>query len=167
MAALPARLRALALVPRSPGRLSGPPAQGHDRGPGAKAPDRALAIPPGRGRAAGDGAEASLTGDADNDMAGGIWAGATPANADRRIGPDPLGETGPVGPRERWPGRNVGCLTAPLMKSGAARLGAPPTRIRDRGADPVPPDTRLARAPLAARSSTSAPTDAITRRKGR
>src|SRR3954469_13234357 len=61
MAALPARLRALALVPRPPGWLSGPPAQGHDRGPGAKAPDRALAIPPGRGRAAGDGAEASLT----------------------------------------------------------------------------------------------------------
>src|SRR4051812_19738668 len=87
----------------------------HDRGPGAKAPDRALAIPPGRRRAAGDGAEASLTGDADNDMAGGIWAGATPANADRRIGPDPPGGAGPVGPRERRPGRNVGCLTAPLM----------------------------------------------------
>src|SRR6185295_9769657 len=55
---------ALALVPRSPGRVSGPPAQGHDRRPGAKAPGRALAIPPGRRRAAGDGAEASLTGDA-------------------------------------------------------------------------------------------------------
>src|SRR3954469_11320394 len=140
-------MRALALVPRAPGRLSGPPAQGHDRGPGAKAPDRALAIPPGRGRAARDGAEASLTGDADNDMAGGIWAGATPANADRRIGPDPPGGAGPVGPRERWPGRNVGCLTAPLMESGAARLGAPPTRIWDRGGDAIPPDTRLARAP--------------------
>src|SRR3954453_21745934 len=61
MAARPARLRALALVPRAPGRLSGPPAQGHDRGPGAKAPDRALAIHPGRRRAAGDGAEAGLT----------------------------------------------------------------------------------------------------------
>src|SRR5215217_5485776 len=61
VAALPARLRALALVPRAPGRLSGPPAQGHDRRPGAKAPDRALAIPPGRRRAARDGAEAGLT----------------------------------------------------------------------------------------------------------
>src|SRR5918912_3847402 len=63
MAALPARLRALALVPRSPGRLSGPPAQGHDRGPGEKAPGRTLAIPPGRRRAAGGGGEAGLTGD--------------------------------------------------------------------------------------------------------
>src|SRR4051812_40441229 len=56
-----ARLRALTLVPRSPGRLSGPPAQGHDRRPGAKAAGRALAIPPGWYRAAGDGAEARLT----------------------------------------------------------------------------------------------------------
>src|SRR4051795_9831099 len=115
MVALPARMRPLALVPRSPGRLSGPPAQGHDRGPGEKAPDRALAIPPGRHRAAGDGAEAGLTGDADSGIKGGIWAGGAPVNADRRIGPESLGETGPVGPRERRPGRNVGCLTAPLM----------------------------------------------------
>ena len=77
--------------------------------------DRALAIPPGRRRAAGDGAEASLTGDADSGTAGGGQAGGAPANADRQIGPEPLGETGPVGPRERRPGRNVGCLTAPLM----------------------------------------------------
>src|SRR3954469_10129009 len=100
MAALPARLRALALVPRSPGRLSGPPAQGHDRGPGAQAPDCALAIPPGRGRAAGDGAEASLTGDADSGTAEGGQAGGAPANADGRIGPDPPSGAGPVGPRE-------------------------------------------------------------------
>src|SRR3982751_1135452 len=80
-------------------------------------------------------------------MVGGVQAGGAPANADRQIGPDPPGGTGPVGPRERRPGRNVGCLTAPLMESGAARLGAPPTRIWDRGADTVPPDTRLARAP--------------------
>src|SRR3954468_10279251 len=65
MAALPAWLRPLALVPRPPGRLAGAPAQGHDRGPGAKAPDRALAIHSGRRRAARDGAEAGLTGDAD------------------------------------------------------------------------------------------------------
>src|SRR5215211_3703128 len=80
-------------------------------------------------------------------MVGGIRAGGAPANTDRRIGPEPPGGTGPVGPRERRPGRDVGCLTAPLMESGAARLGAPPTRIRDRGGDTVPPDTRLARAP--------------------
>src|SRR5215210_3572990 len=115
MAALPAGLCALALVPRSPGRLSGPPAQGHDRRPGEKAPGRTLAIPPGRRRAAGDGAEASLTGDADSGMAGGIRAGGTPPNTDRRIGPDPQGGPGPVGPRERWPWRDVGCLTAPMM----------------------------------------------------
>src|SRR3954453_16398931 len=58
-------MRALTLVPRPLGWLSGAPAQGHDRGPGAKAPDCALAIPPGRRRAAGGGTEASLTGDAD------------------------------------------------------------------------------------------------------
>src|SRR3954451_10980114 len=114
MAALPARLRALTLVPRSPGRLSRPPAQGPDRGPGEKAPDRALAIPPGRRRPAGDGAEAGLTGDAKSGTAGGIRAGGAPAHADRRIGPEPPGGTGPVGPRERWPGRDVGCLTAPI-----------------------------------------------------
>src|SRR6185436_8576172 len=46
---------------RSPGQPAGAPAQGPDRGPGEKAPDRALAIPPGRRRPAGDGAEAGLT----------------------------------------------------------------------------------------------------------
>src|SRR4051794_14617597 len=92
-------------------------------------------------------------------MAGGIRAGGAPVNADRRIGPEPLGETGPGGPRGRRPGRDGGCLTAPLVERGTARLGAPPTRIWDRGVDAVPPDRSLARAPLAARSSTSAPTD--------
>ena len=58
---LSASLCALTLVPRSPGRLAGAPAQGHDRRPGEKAPDRALALSPRRCRLAGNGAEAGLT----------------------------------------------------------------------------------------------------------
>src|SRR5215211_2743384 len=53
-----------------------------------------------------------------------------------------------------------------MTESGAARLGAPPTRTWDRGVDAVPPDMRLARAPLTARSSTSAPRNANTRGNG-
>src|SRR4051812_43220615 len=71
--------------------LSGAPAQGHDRGPGAKALDRTLAIPPGRRRLAGDGAEAGLTERRLQWHGGRGQAGGAPANADRQIGPEPLG----------------------------------------------------------------------------
>src|SRR5215213_9116704 len=134
MAALPARLRALALVPRSPGRLSGPPAQGYDRRTRKEAPGRALAIHPGRHRAAGDGAEA------------GLKERCLERHGGRDTGRRSTGERGSTD-RARTAGRNWsggaegvvavtrrGLPDSAGMESGAARLGAPPTRIRDRGA---------------------------------
>src|SRR3982751_2280801 len=166
MAALPARLRALALVPRPPGRLSGPPAQGHDRGPGAKAPDRALAIPPGRGRAARDGAEASLT------------ERRLQRHGARDTGRRSTGECGSTDrarPAKRsWSGGAEGAVA--VMRRGlpdsaddiewrrSPRSSSDPNKGSWRGRHPAGYED--GEGTLAVRSSTSAPTDANTRGNG-
>src|SRR3954463_10803970 len=167
MAALPAGLRALALVPRPPGRLSGPPAQGHDRRPGAKAPDRALAIPPGRRRAAGDGAEAGLT-ERRLQRHGGRGTG-------RRSTGDP-GSTERASPARRsWSGGAEGAVavTRRGLPNSAAdvewrrspRSSSDPNMGSWRGRRPA--GYEVGEGTLAARSSTSAPTDANTQGKER
>src|SRR3954463_1238572 len=167
MAALPAWLRPLALVPRPPGRLAGAPAQGHDRGPGAKAPDRALAIHSGRRRAARNGAEAGLT-ERRLQWHGGRGTGRRSTGERRKTG------RARTAGRD-WPGGAEGAAAVTrrgLLDSAAdvewrrsPRSSSDPNKGSWRGRCPA--GYEVGEGTLAARSSTSAPTDANTRGKER